>query len=158
MTMESVNDAMIAELLTRRKQVTNPNVREADKASHIQKNFRVVSSDGYEFNLYWRQNKRVKDDFSCGLAWHMPSGETMTLVRYNGSSHPHQNRIKGTVIEFRCHIHRATERYIRANLKPEGFAEPTDRYRSISGAFHDLVSDCNITGITTERDYPDLFE
>ncbi len=156
--MESVSDTKIAQLLASPKRVTNPNAREGDKASHLQKNFRVVSPDGHEFTLYWRQNKRIKEDFSCGLAWHMPSGETLTLVRYNGSSHPHPNRLEGTAVEFECHIHRATERYIRANLKPEGFAEPTDRYRSVAGALHELMSDCNITGIKTEPDHPDLFE
>lgn len=157
MGIESVGDTKISDLLEIPKRVTNPNARETDKGSHLQKNFRVASRDGQEFTLYVRQNKRVNDDFSCGLAWHTPSGETLTLVRYNGSSHPHPNRLEGNAVGFCCHIHKATERYIQANLKPEGFAEETDRYKSVSGALHELVTDCNISGISTDPDQPDLF-
>lgn len=158
MGIESINDNKIEQLLSLAKRVTNPNTRDSDKRSHMQRNYTVRSMDGQEFTLYVRQNKRVEDDFSCGLSWHMPSGETLTLVRYNGSNHPHPNRLESTNVDFTCHIHRATQRYIEANLKPEGYAETTDRYLTVNGALHELVIDCNITGIVTEPDHPDLFK
>lgn len=94
MAFESVSDAKISSLLTLPKKITNPNTREADKRSHLQRNYLVRGPDGQEFTLYLRQNKRIKNDFSCGLSWYTPSGETLTLVRYNGSSHSHLNRVE----------------------------------------------------------------
>ena len=81
----------------------------------------------------------------------------MILRRYNGP-HQHPNRLESERLPEECHIHKATERYVRANLKPEGFAETTDRYWTIEGAFHCLVGDCNVSGITTKQDEPMLFE
>jgi len=56
-----------------------------------------------------------------------------------------------------CHIHQATERYLQARLKPEGFAQATDTYKTCDGALHRLVSDCNIEGLETQADHPELF-
>lgn len=158
MGIESITDQRIRELLTVSKRVTNPNVREIDKGSHRQKNYKVKGINGEKFSLYLRQSKLVEDDFSCGLSLQMVSGETLTLVRYNGSSHPHPNRLENTNVDFTCHIHTATERYISANLKPEGFAETTDRYSTLNGALHQLLTDCNITGLLSEPDQPDMFK
>src|SRR5438132_9774066 len=86
-----------------------------------------------------------------------PGAEELILVRYNGASHPHPNRLEGNRIDFVPHIHRATERYLRANLKPEGFAENTTRYTTLSGALHELVNDLHVTGLDTKPDHPELF-
>jgi hypothetical protein len=51
-----------------------------------------------------------------------------------------------------CHIHIATEKYLKANRKAEGFAMVTDRYQTIEGALHCLVTDCKISGIQTSPD------
>ena len=57
-----------------------------------------------------------------------------------------------------CHIHKATEKYILANKKPDGFAEVSKKFKTLNGALHCLVNDCNITGITTKPDQPSLFD
>ena len=82
----------------------------------------------------------------------------MILVRYNGASHLYPNQLEGNTLEFVPHIHRATERYLQANLKAEGFAESTSRYTTMSGALHELVNDLHITGLDTKPDYPELFK
>lgn len=107
-----------------------------------------------EFELYTRQNLRegMGDDFSCGISWLAPNGDSFTLKRYNGPSHKHKNQLEETVIEYKPHIHVSREKYVRANRKPEGFAEETNRYNSLKGALHCLVVDCDITGIKTEPD------
>lgn len=158
MGIESITDEKIRDLLQLSKRVTNPSARNSDKGSHIQKNFQVRSPEGQEFTLYLRQNARIEDDFSCGLLWHLPSGDSLTLVRYNGPSHPHRNRLENDAVDFISHKHIATERYIAAGLKPEGFAQETNAYATLSGAVHALVSDCNISGINTDPDEPDLFK
>lgn len=128
------------------------------KGQHQQMNYRLIGADDNLFTLYLRQNTNISEDFSCGLSWSMPSGEVLTLVRYNGPSHPHRNQIERQVIEFESHIHRATPKYMDAGRKPEGYAEATNRYDSLRGALHCLVSDCNVTGIQTDPDHPDLFK
>lgn len=162
MAFESITDDKIEAMLRLRKRVTNPGGRATNKDGHEQFNYKVVSPDDedLEFSLYARQNLRVgmEDDFSCGLSWLAPNGEVLTLARYNGSSHSHRNNIEGNMLNLECHVHTATERYIRANKKAEGFAESTDRYRTLKGALHCLVTDCSIVGISTNPDEPSLFE
>ena len=158
MGYESLTDEQIVLLLTADKRVTNPASKNSIKPGHNQRNYKVLSNDGHEYTMYVRQNQRIDDDFSCGLLWHMPSGELLTLVRYNGSSHFHPNHIEGTELAFVCHIHTATERYINAGRKPESYAEETNRYTTVDGALHCLANDCRITGLNTTPDHPDLFK
>jgi len=81
-----------------------------------------------------------------------PDGATLTLCRYNGSSHAHGD------IKYRCHIHKAKENEIGAGRKPERYADATDRYDSLRGATHCMMLDCNITGFKDfEADQPKLF-
>lgn len=158
MGYESLTDEKINLIILSIKRVTNPLSKEVDKGSHTQRNYKVLGQDGQEYTLYARQSKLVVDDFSCGLLWLMPSGETITLVRYNGSSHYHPNHLEDNELDFSCHIHRATERYIQAGKKPEGYAEETHRYSTLNGALHCLITDCKINGLKTEPDQPDLFK
>lgn len=161
MAFESINNKKIEELIKCPKRITNPNARIKMKDGHEQFNYKVMSTDENEsgFVIFTRQNKRegMEDDFSCGLNWIAPNGESLTLCRYNGSSHNHPNLLENEILGYKFHIHKATEKYILANRKPEGFAEKTERYYSLKGALHWLVSDCNVTGIKTEPDEPKLF-
>ncbi len=156
MAFESLTDDKIADLLNCPKHLTNPQARSKNKDGHEQVNYRVTATDGsgHEFEIYKRQNLRedMEDDFSCGISWIAPNGETLTLKRYNGSNHDHPNHLEKVRLGYICHIHIATEKYIKANRKAEGFAEPTNRYDSIAGALHCLVTDCKIKGISTAPD------
>ena len=156
MAFESLTDDKIADLLNCSKKLTNPNARTKNIEGREQVNYRVVALDGsdYEFEVYRRQNLRdgMEDDFSCGISWVAPNGETLTLKRFNGSSHNHPNHLEKIKLGYNCHIHIATEKYIKSNKKAEGFAEVTDRYNSVDGALHCLVTDCKITGIQTTPD------
>ncbi len=158
MAFESLNDERIEQLLAMPKRITNPTARNLTDANHEKREYLVESADGTErFRLFVRQNKTVLDDFSCGLQWFAAGGESLILARYNGSSHGHPNRMERTRVDFVCHIHKATERYLRANLKAEGFAEATNTYQTCGGALDRLLGDCNITGLQTEADHPELF-
>lgn len=116
MAFESLTDEKIQQLLNSPKQLTNPMSRSKNKDGHEQFNFRATSTDGtgHVFEVYKRQNLRegMEDDFSCGISWIASNGETLTLKRYNGSSHDHPNHIEQTRLGYNCHIHIATERYI----------------------------------------------
>ena len=158
MAFESLTDDRIRQLLTMRKRITNPTARQVADANHEKRDYLIESEDGVErFRLIVRQNKSVTDDFSCGLQWLPAGGGSLILARYNGSSHEHPNHLEKTAVSFECHIHQATERYIQANLKPEGYAEATPAYTTCDGALHQFVTDCNITGIQTKADHPQLF-
>ncbi len=156
MAFESITDDIILELLNSPKRLTNPNTKTKNKVGHEQVNYKVISSDdsGNQFELYSRQNIRegMKDDFSCGLSWIAPNGETMTLKRYNGPNHNHHNHLEKEFLGYNCHIHLATEKYIKSNRKAEGFAEIIKRYKTLNGAIHCLVKDCKINGIQTKPD------
>lgn len=164
MAFESLTDDKIKSLLKSPKKLTNPMSRCKNKDGHEQFNFSAIATDGsgHIFEVYMRRNLRegMEDDFSCGISWIAPNGEILTLSRYNGSSHDHPNHLEQTRVGYNYHIHTATERYIKANKKAEGYAEATTRYNSVQGALYCLVLDCNITGIKTTPDdaiQPKLF-
>lgn len=160
MAFESLTDTRIQEMLRMSKRVTNPTARNVADANHDRRDYIVESADGTErFKLFVRQNKTIIDDFSCGLQWLPAGGESLILARYNGSSHEHPNRLEGTKVSFACHIHKTTERYLQANLKPEGFAAAQEaKFKTCNGALHQLVTDCNIVGLETTADHPELFQ
>ena len=156
MAFESLTDDKIADLLNCQKQLTNPQARSKIKEGHEQINYNATATDnsGHRFEIYIRQNLRegMKDDFSYGISWIAPNGETLTLKRYNGPSHDHPNHLEKQRLGRKCHVHIATEKYIKANRKAEGFAMISNNFSTIDGALHCLVTECNISGITT---FPD---
>jgi len=98
MAFESLTDDKISDLLNCAKRCTNPRTRSKNKDGHEQVNYKVAALDGtdHEFELYTRQNLRdgMEDDFSCGISWIAPNGESLTLKRYNGPAHYHTNRLE----------------------------------------------------------------
>ncbi len=161
MGLETLTDEKIARLLALPKRVENPQSREKTEGKHKRRDYRVVSEDGaHRFTLFTRQSTKIPDGFSAGLLWHAKSGEDVILLRCNGSDHPHPNVLERQRIEYHCHVHLLTERYILANRKGEGFAEVTEAYHTLAGALNELVHRANIQGLSTDADGPqtqDLF-
>ncbi|SES11879.1 hypothetical protein SAMN04487958_107167 [Vreelandella subterranea] len=140
-------DEEISTLLSVEKRVQNPRAHWKEQKGSRQRNYKLVSACGKHFEMYIRQNMRIEDAFSCGLRFIHPKGKehNLTLCRYNGSDHTHSNPLESSdIIHERCHIHRATHRYIQAGRKPEHYAETTDRYTSLEGAIEALCHDCSI--------------
>ena len=155
MGIETLTDDMIAELLACPKRVENPQAREKVEGKHRRRDYRVLSEDGaHRFTLFTRQSTKIPNGFSAGLLWHAKSGESVMVLRCNGSDHPHPNVLEHERIEDQCHIHMVTERYIQANRKAEGFAEVTTAYHTVDGALHELTGRTNIAGLRTEPDGP----
>ena len=153
MGIETLTDDKIAQLLGCLKRVENPQAREKPEGKHLRRDYRVVSADGeHRFALFTRQSTRITEGFSAGLLWHAKTGEDVMLLRCNGSDHPHPNVLERERIEFQCHVHRTTERYIQANRKSEGYAEETQAYHTLAGALHHLVQRAYIQGLKTEPD------
>ncbi len=154
-----LTDSDIDALLNMPKRVENPGTKQRVEGKHFRKDYRLVSDDGKnEFALFVRQSTVVPESFSVGLRWLSKSGEDVTLFRCNGPSHPHSNSLEGERFEFVCHVHQATERYLAAGKKDEGFAVPSSDYTTVDGALHCLVTHCKISGLNTQADERDLFE
>lgn len=157
MSLETLNDARIKELLTCSKQVSNPSAREKLIDKDLRKDYRVNSLDGqFEFILFTRQSTLIPESFTAGLRWKSKTGEEVILIRCNGSDHIHGNKIEQTKFGPACHVHIATERYILAGKKVESFAEITNNYLTLDGALHYLVGYTNVVGISTRADQPRL--
>ena len=149
---DTSTDEGIEALITMKKTVLNPAAKDRQKGQHVECDYEVAAVDGSEeFGLYTRQSLLDPDSFSCGLRWKRPGGEDVTLVRYNGPAHPHRNAIEGVRFVNQCHIHRATVRYMaRLNSPDEAFAEATTKYKDLRGALQQLLTDCNIGGLSQE--------
>lgn len=146
-----LTDEQIEQLLQTPKIVTNPRARAKAQRQSLQTTYTLDSECGsHRFELYIRQNSIDVENYSCGLAYNHPCGERIPLARYNGSNHDHRNPLEGgELIRFKCHIHKATQRYIEMGDKAEKFAVTTDRYSDLSGALHCLIMDCCISGLHT---------
>ena len=112
--------------------------------SHLQNSRKFPRSNGVgEWLIYLRRSKEYMFDFSCGLKF-IPKGrkQAFTLIRYNGKSHYHTNRLENENPFYDFHIHRATEKYQNSSYGEEHYAIPTERYADIHGAFRCLLVDC----------------
>ncbi len=159
MGLEIITDELIGKLLKTEKTVDNPGARKKKDSGNERVNYNLSDTDGNHFKLYLRQNYNpgMQDSFSCGLAYVMPSGETFTLVRYNGPAHNHFNKLEKEKIGLVSHIHRATKRYLDNTGKADGHATATNRFITLEGALFCLINDCNIKGLTAKPDSPTLF-
>jgi len=140
-----LSDDQIKYLLTAPKRVVSQSRPKSSKGSE-RWDYTIRLSDGSTLILYARQNIIEDESFSCGLRLDR-DGETFTLCRYNGASHPHKNPIENEQLVFVEHIHMATERYQVAGMEPDKFAIITDRYKTLNQALKCLVEDCNIEGV-----------
>ena len=157
MTIKQYTEDELDQLRSVSKQVTNPGARWTEKPRdnpvHRQRRYEAVSQQDQAiiFSIYQRQNISDETDFSCGISYKPKGSQSLTLARYNGSSHIHDD------IYYRPHIHRASESAINAGRKPESEAEETDRYETLEGALACLAEDFHLSGIDTRHDSRRLF-
>ncbi len=158
MSLLTLTDAQIEDLLRMPKRVQNPASRERQDGKHFRRDFRVVSEDGqHEFVLFTRQSTVISNGFSAGLRWRSKTGEEVILLRCNGADHVHVNALERERFEAEFHVHKASERYILAGKRTEGRAERTEAFRTVAGALHEVVRLANISGLSTKADESDLF-
>ena len=152
MAIEEITSDKLQELKAMPKHVKNPQAKRRPEEKHERVDYKVTAQQGKsKFRIYMRQNGTDTEDFSCGIRWLMPSGETLTLGRYNGPSHVHDD------IEYECHIHQATEDAIVQGRKPERHAEQTSQYHTLAGALYCLLIDFKVSGLDSQPDQPELF-
>lgn len=156
MSTKLYTDQELDKLRSIPKRVTNPGARwlekPKDRPVHNQRSYKVSGQQdpNTRFEIYQRQNLADPDDFSCGIRYLPPGGSSLTLARYNGPGHPHGE------IDYRSHIHRASEKAIAAGKKPESEAEETDRFSTLEGALACLIADFHVSGVRARHDEPQL--
>lgn len=148
-----LTDSEIEQLIKTPKIVRNPRARSKEQRKSVHVTYMLESECGtHRFDLYTRQNQIDPEHYSCGLVYHHPDSGGIPLLRYNGSNHEHRNPLEDNeLIRFRCHIHRATQRYIELGDKAEKYAETTDRYSNMGEALACLLLDCSVSGLHTPQ-------
>ncbi len=132
----------IAQLIREPKEILG-DWRTRPENGHIRGSLDVSGSSGSEFCIKLRQNLQNPLDFSVILAIPLPtSNRLFHLLRYNGRSHRHRNRIERNRF-FAFHIHTATARYQAMGYNEDGYAESTERYAALAGALACLVQDAH---------------
>lgn len=119
---------------------------------------KLFSETDYCFILRTRQSADDPMDFSVILSVETPDGKQFNLVRCNGSSHAHRNKIEGTRVRG-MHRHIATQRYMDQRGDAEGYAENLEEYNSLEEAIQYMLQFAKITpqGLA-ESGMPSLFD
>ena len=157
MSIDTLTDEIISQLISEPKVVQNKRKKAAYKMKHEERNYDVVSRDGkHSYTLIIRQSLVKPSNYSCGLILNTQVSQNIVLVRYNGDGHPHRNPLEKETLECKCHIHKATERYIKAGRKAELYAETTERYNNSLEALKCLLEDCNISNFPEKLDLKQL--
>lgn len=146
-----LSDAEIQQLLAEPKPLA-PNwenrLRLTVKAQEAfsQRTISLQGSNGREFSIVLRANRLSPLDFSVILVFKDADGSEYILRRHNGT-HPsrHTNEyekrlnLPNAELPICFHRHLATERYQKAGLKIDGFAEKADDYRDIRTAQEAMI-------------------
>ncbi|MCL4554845.1 MAG: hypothetical protein M1617_05110 [Actinobacteria bacterium] len=144
-----LTDAEIARLVGCSKTITDAPRREMlEENGHRRNDFKCTATDGDErFRVFMRQNSTYADSFSVGLAYFLPEGGEIILVRCNG---PHgevvDDPMEGSASpHFGFHIHHATEDNISNARLPEAGGTITTEYGTFEDAMAYFVQLCGIT-------------
>jgi hypothetical protein len=125
-----------------------------DERNGKHRNFEVTGDGGSRFSVILRQAKYDQDNFSAILGvYPQGSNKLFRLRRYDGKDHAHTNTIEGDKIEYKYHIHYATERYQEEGKDEDTFAIAMERYTNLNEAFSCLLEDCNFL-LPSEQQLP----
>ncbi len=154
--MIELTDIEIEELINEEKiWQGNQRIRLTRENGHERFNKELETETKNRFRVFIRQNIRDPLNFSIGLIYiDRATGENISLLRCNGPTHQHPNKIEGDNTDFVCHIHRATQRYIEAGKKPEGWANETGEFNNIDSALAFFSKEVNIRPVPYLREAP----
>ena len=142
-----LNDQEIKELILEKKQFPkewHTIFQMKDKKGHKEKEIRIPRNDGSLLKIILRQNMINPLDFSIILGYMTPKSSMLfRLIRYNGKSHQHTNKIEKHYF-YDFHIHRATVKYQESGFKEDGYAEITNSYSDINSAWDCFIKECNL--------------
>lgn len=147
---DTISDDRIESLISERKVLPQDwmqqlNTFKEDRVDRYEAEFDLVGDEGTHFRIIARRSRIKTNDFSVILMAVLPENPKFHLLRYDGSNHNHRNRVERNRIVLQPHIHRATERYQASPLLPnDGYAEPTDRYQDLAGAWNCFRTDIDM--------------
>ena len=163
-----ISDARIAAMIAERKALPE-NWREelaklkkrAGQDDRHESEVDLTGADGTAFRIIVSQRHSGPEDFTIILMLNSSTHPGFRLLRYDGSSHDHRNTLEGNRIVRKPHIHRATKRYQIAThqRRPDGYAEETQRYQDLVGAWDCFRVDVNLgfPDVSAERLLPAPF-
>ena len=143
-------DSEIAVLIAERKPLSGRQLplRFRDKRGHREASIDIQRDSGGTFRIIIRESRFNPSDFSIILAIQPPQGSGLFHLRRYDGMHEHTNRLESTRRNrdkfYDFHIHAATERYQESAFPDDGYAEATERYNDIDGAFRCLFEDANL--------------
>lgn len=106
-----------------------------NKRGHRSQALIVRGTGDHEFHLILRQSMTNALNFSVILGVTVPgTNRVFRLRRYNSQTHPHTNSLERSTIIYKPHVHRATARYQEVGTAEEAFAEPTERFSTLTEA------------------------
>lgn len=148
-----ISDTEIGQLLQEEKPLpenwaTRLRLIPKSKETFNQRDYPVQGSNGHEFRLIFRSNRLHPQDFSVLLIFKDTDGTEYVLRRHNGT-HPsrHTNEyekrknLPNAELPICFHRHLATERYQRAGLRIDGYAEQANDYNDIHTARNAMFRD-----------------
>ncbi len=113
-----------------------------------QQDYSLQLSNGHEFSLVLRSNRSYPLDFSVILVFKDIDGAEYILRRHNGAhASRHTNKyekrlsLPNAELPICFHRHIATERYQKAGLEMDGYAEQTNDYSDIRTAQDAMIRD-----------------
>lgn len=143
-------DDEIAALIAERKPLSRRQLplRFRDKRVNRETGIDIRGVSGGQFRIIIRISRFNPSDFSIILAIRPAQGSGLFHLRRYDGMHEHTNRLESTRRNkdkfYDFHIHTATERYQESAFADDGYAEVTERYNDIDGAFRCLLDDANL--------------
>jgi hypothetical protein len=164
MSAALLTDSEIASLLAEHKPVTEDfkdwPQKMTPRADNLGCSRRIRAASGNLFAIYLRQNTIEEMDFSIGMRWIRRRGHEISLVRCNGwHDQVHKNRLERGTPQYivpanTCHVHLATERYLRLNgPKKIGFASPISGYKCLRSALEYFIDKFGFVSSATGRPF-----
>ena len=145
-----ISEARIAAMIAERKGLPE-NWREElgnlkNHAGRHESDVNFTGAIGTPFRIIVSRRHRSLEDFTIILMLNSTDHPDFRLIRYDGSGHVHKNTIEGNRIVRKPHIHWATERYQikTGQRRPDGYAEETQRYQDLPGAWDCFRADLNL--------------
>jgi hypothetical protein len=143
-------DAELEALIAVPKLITDPPRKDMlEEGGHRRNDFKCESAGGGDrFRVFMRQNSEFPEAFSVGLAYVLPEGGELILIRCNGPHGPVVNNplANSGIPHYDFHIHSANSANMANGLRAEAGGELTTEYGTFEDALAYFVRRCAIGG------------
>lgn len=146
---------VLDDLIGCRKTITDPPKKNLSSLyGHKRNGFKAKCEDGRQFTVFIRISEKFEENFSIGLKFDSPEGESITLLRCNGPHGEYLDPNAQPHWHSDYHYHRANIRNIDLGKKPEAGGTHTIEYASYRQALRFFLRTTAIQW--TDSHFPDL--